>query len=337
MQHDATAAAQLRRLVNGYQASQAIHVCAKLGIADLLADGPRSVEELAAATGSHPASLDRLLAALAAIEITHEGEDGRFALGPLGDGLRSDQPNSIAGWAAFIGEPSYWQAWGDLLHSVQTGDNAFRHIHGTDPWTYRARHPEQSAVFDRAMTSLSRQVIAGVLAAYDFRRFATVVDVGGGNGALLAAILVAQPAMRGILFDQPHVVAGAGGLLSEMGVDDRCEVVSGSFFESVPAGGDAYLLKSILHDWEDDDCIAILRVCREAMPPGATLLALERALGPANERPDSKLSDLNMLVGPGGRERTAAAYAALFAAAGLRFAGETPSASGFSVFSAEQA
>jgi len=184
------------------------------------------------------------------------------------------------------------------------------------------------------MTSLSRQVLAAVLAAYDFGRFGTIVDVGGGNGAFLAAILARYPAMHGVLFDQPHVATGAAPLLAQAGVTDRCEVVGGSFFESVPGGGDAYILKAILHDWEDDDCVRILQTVRRAMGNGGTLLVVEQELGPPNENPRSKLSDLNMLAAPGGRERTTEEYAALVARAGFRFVGVTPSASGTAVFEA---
>lgn len=322
----------LLRLVNGYQVTQALHVAAALGLADLLTDGPRSSDDLAAAAGAHPDALYRLLRALASVDVLRE-EDGRlFALTPIGDGLRSDAPQSVAGWAAFVGEPYYWQAWGALLHGVRTGENAFQHVNGVDPWTLRAREPERSASFDRAMASVSRQVAAAVIAAYDFGRFGTIVDVGGGNGAFLAAVLAAHPSTRGVLFDQPHVVSGAGPLLVAAGVADRCETVSGSFFDAVPAGGDAYVLKAILHDWEDDDCLRILRTCRRAMPDGAALLAVERDLGAPNAAPESKFSDLNMLVAPGGRERSPEAYAALFAASGFRFVGFTPSGAPAGVF-----
>jgi hypothetical protein len=322
----------LRRLVNGYQVTQAIHVAAKLGLADLLADGPRISDDLAAATGAHPDALYRLLRALAGVGVAREEAGRRFALTDLGACLRADAPDSLAGWAAFVGEPYHWRAWGALEHGVRTGENAFRRVQGADPWTFRARHPELSAGFDRAMADLARQVAAAVLAVYDFGRFGTVVDVGGGNGALLAAILARHPAARGVLFDQPHVVAGAPPLLAAAGVADRCAVVGGSFFEAAPAGGDAYVLKAIHHDWEDAACVRILRVCRRAMADGAALLAVERELGPPNAHPNDKFSDLNMLVGPGGRERTPEEYAALFAATGFRFVDFTPSAVGTGVF-----
>ena len=182
------------------------------------------------------------------------------------------------------------------------------------------------------MTDVSRQVAASVLAVFDFGRFASVVDVGGGNGAFLAAVLAAHPAARGVLFDQPHVVAGAGPVLTAAGVTERCEGVAGSFFEAVPAGADAYLLKAILHDWEDEDCLRILRACRAAMADRGALLVVEQELGPPNEAPAPKFSDLNMLVAPGGRERTHEEYTALFAASGFRFVGVTPGAIGVSVF-----
>ena len=246
--------------------------------------------------------------------------------------MRSDAPEPVGGWAAFVGEPYQWQAWSALLHSVQTGENAFRHVHGIDSWTFRARHPELSASFDRAMTDVSRQLSAAILAAYDFGRFGHVVDVGGGNGAFLAAILAKHPAMYGVLFDQPHVVSGAAPVLAATGVADRCQVVGGSFFEAVPTGGDAYLLKAILHDWEDEPCVQILRTCRQAMAEGTSLLVVERELGRPNQDPDAKFSDLNMLVGPMGQERTPDEYAALFAEAGFQFLRFAPSAVGTGIY-----
>ncbi|MDQ3512563.1 MAG: acetylserotonin O-methyltransferase [Chloroflexota bacterium] len=323
---------ELRRLVNGYQVTQAIHVAAVLGIADLLASGPRTSDDLAEATGTHPDALYRLLRALASVGVFHEAGERRFTSTPLGDCLRSDAPESVHGWAAFVGESNRWMAWTGLEHNVRTGENAFRHVHGTDSWSFRAEHPELGTLFDRAMTSMSHQVSAAILATFDFGRFEIMVDVGGGNGAFLAAILAGRPTMRGVLFDQPHVVTGAGSLLAAAGVADRCEVVAGSFFESVPAGGDAYLLKAIIHDWEDEPATAILRTCRRAMRDGTALLVVERDLGPANEAPDSKFSDLNMMVGPEGRERSVAEYTALFEAAGFRFVGFTPSVGGFGVY-----
>jgi O-methyltransferase domain/Dimerisation domain len=315
----------LRRLANGYQVTQAIHVAAALGIADLLRDGPRDSEALAAATATHAPSLHRVLRALASVDVLHEDDEGRFALTAIGDCLRPDAAETVGGWAAFVGRPYHWQAWGALLHGVRTGENAFRSVYGTDVWTYRAEHPEEGAIFDAAMTAIMLRANGHLLAAYDFGRFATVVDVGGGRGAFLNAIVEAHPGLRGILFDQPQVVAGAV-------VGERCDVVAGSFFDAVPEGADAYVLKAIIHDWEDEDALRILRRCRAAMPDHGALLVVERDLGAPNENPDAKLSDLNMMVGAGGRERTRDEFAALFAAGGFALAGTTPTAIGLSVF-----
>jgi hypothetical protein len=306
----------LRRLVNGYQVTQAIHVAVTLGIADLLRDGPRSSGDLADATQSHAPSLYRVLRALAAVGVLHE-EDGRFALTELGDGLRSDAAEPVGGWAAYVGRPAHFQAWGALLEAVRTGENAFASVHGCDVWEYRAHHPEDGAIFDRAMTDTSRRANRELLEAYDFGHFERAVDVGGGHGAFLAAVLAAHRELHGVLFDQPHVVADAPAVLDAAGVRDRCEIAAGSFFDGVPAGGDAYLLKAIVHDWEDDDALRILRGVRAAIADGGAVLVVERELGPPNTEPDAKLSDLNMMVGPGGRERTRDEFAALFAESGF--------------------
>jgi hypothetical protein len=323
--------AELRRLANGYQVSQAIHVAATLGIADLLADGPRASDELAAETDTDPQALYRLLRTLAAFGVFREDEDRRFALTELGDVLRSDAPEGIAGWAVFAGGPSHWRAWGELLHSVRTGESAFAHVHGTDVWSWRAERPGESAIFDRAMMALTRSSNRALVEAYDFGRFETIVDVGGGNGALLSLLLAKYPDVAGILFDQPHVVSGADDVLATAGVADRCRIVGGSFFDGIPAGGDAYVLKAIVHDWEDEESIAILRGCRAVVPDGGALLVIERVVGPPNTDPVAKLSDLNMLVAPGGRERTDDEFESLLAAAGFRLVGVTPTAAGLSV------
>ena len=325
-------AVAMRRLINGYQVTQALCVAATLGLADMLDSGPRTSDDLAAETGAHAETLYRLMRALATVDIVREEPGRNFRLTDFGAVLRTDHPHSARGWAMFVGEPSYWQAWGDLLHSVQTGENAFRHIHGTDPWSYRAQHPHVSELFDRVMASNSSTLAEQITNVVDFGRFATIVDVGGGNGALLAAILANHRDQRGIVFDQPHVVSGATSVLAAAGVEDRCAIVDGSFFDAVPAGGDAYLLKAIIHDWEDEDCLRILRVCRQAMDVGNALLIIERELGEPNERQEAKFADLNMLVSPGGRERTTAEYAGLVEAAGFRFVGVTPTAAGLAVF-----
>jgi SAM-dependent methyltransferase len=313
---------QLLRLVNGFRISQALHVVATLGIADLLKDGPRASQDLAAATGTHPRAL--VLRALAAAGVFRESADQTFSLTPLGDFLRSDASEAVGPWAVYIGRAPAWQAWSKLLHSVRTGENAFRHVHGMDVWTYRSRHTDEGAVFDAAMTALSRGVSEAVASSYDFSRSSCVVDVGGGQGAMLAAIVSAHPGLRGILFDQPHVVSRAQDLLRSAGVADRVEVVGGSFFEAVPPGGDVYTLKAILHDWDDAASTAILKTCRRAIRPGGKLLIVEQVVAPPNEGLDAKFSDLNMLVSPGGQERTRAEFAALFEAADFHLATVIP-------------
>jgi hypothetical protein len=325
----------LLRLVSGYQLSQLLHVAARLDVGDRLAGGPRSADELAAETATHAETLYRLLRALAAVGVLRESDGRRFELTELGEGLRSDVAGSVHGWALMIGRPMHWNTWSSLVESIRTGENTFRLVHGTDVWSYRAQWPEELAIFDGAMTSMTGAVDAAVIDAYDFGRFNEVVDVAGGRGAMLAAILAKHDTVRGVLFDQPDVVANAAALLDRFG--DRCRAVGGNFFERVPDGADAYLLKWILHDWEDEECVAILRVIRNAMPEHGFVLVLERDLGGPNENAPAKLSDLNMLVNPGGRERSADEYAELFVAAGLRYVGATPTAAGVTVFEAAAA
>ena len=321
---------ELRSLAGGYQVSQALHVVAVLGIADELRDGARTSAELAEVVGAHEPSLYRLLRALATVGVFEEHEGRRFSLAQLGEPLRSDAPRPVGAWAEFIGRPYHWNAWGHLLHTIRTGENAMRHTLGESVWDYRARHPEESAIFDRAMVANTRSVNAAVVAAYDFGRYATIVDVGGGYGELLRAILDANPGSRGVLFDQQHVVEKAD-------VPERCDVVAGSFFDAVPPGGDAYVLKSIVHDWEDEENLRILRACRDAMRPEARVVVVEFVVEPPNEGRDGKFMDLLMLVGPGGRERTLDEFGALFEASGLRLEGSTPTAAGVSVLEAAPA
>jgi hypothetical protein len=310
--------AELRRLLNGYRVTQAIHVAATLGIADLLKEGPRHSDELAATTHTHPGALYRVLRALAAIGVFHEDGERRFSLTPLSQCLRSDATQPVGPYAIFVGRPHQWQAWGDLLRSVRTGENAYRHVHGVDLWEYITEHPEDGAIFDRAMTTNSHGVNEAIVAAYDFSPFGRVVDVGGGQGRLLAAVLAAHPAMRGVLQDRPEVVVRAQPGLEAAGVASRCEVVGGDFFETVPAGGDAYVLKLILHDWDDAASLRILAACRRACGLQARLLVMERVIPPPNEGEEVKISDLHMLVSPGGQERTREEFMALFAEAGFR-------------------
>jgi hypothetical protein len=331
------ATAELIRLVNGYRVSQAIHVAARLRLADQFGGGPRPVEALAEATGCDPAALRRLLHALATLGVFEELPDGRFAGTALSDELRSDAASGVAEWAAFIGRPYIWSAWANLEHSVRTGDNAFGFTHGTTVWQYRSEHPDEGAVFDAAMAEISRRVADSILSAYDFTDRSTVCDVAGGTGTMLAELLRRYPDTRGILFDQPQVVAAAPAVWAAAGVADRCAVVGGDIFAAIPPGADAYLMKSILHDWPDDQAVAIVRTCRAAMRPGSVLLLLERVLtGPPHNAMSTVIAftDLNMLVGPGGRERTADEYAALLAAGGLTLTRVVPTTSEVSIVEA---
>jgi hypothetical protein len=317
----------LLRMTNGYQVSQAIHVAATLGIADLLKDGSRSADELAEATGTHAPTLYRLLRALASVGVFAEQSDSRFGSTPLAEHLQTDAPGSLRAWARLIGQPYFWSAWGHLLHSVNTGEPAFPDLHGTNVWEHRTAHPEEGEIFDAAMTGLSAPVAEAVAQSYDFSGIGVLADVGGGEGGLLATILAANPALRGVLFDLPHVVAAAGALLERAGVADRCEVVGGSFFETVPEGADAYLLKSIIHDWDDAAAIEILRTCRAPMADTGRLLVVEPVIRPGNEPDRAKFSDLNMLVMLGGRERTADDFERLYAEAGFRLTTIVPTGS----------
>jgi hypothetical protein len=318
----------LLSLINGFQITQAIRVASTLRVADHLKDGARSADELASLTQSNADALYRLLRALAAVGVFREEADRKFTLTPMGDCLRTDSMTPIGGWAEHVGNPHFWQAWGHLLHSVRTGDNAFKDLHGVDVWQYRAQHPDAAATFNRAMTQMSRGGTEAVLGAYDFSSFRHIVDVGGGQGALLAAILSVYPHARGTLFDQPQVVAGAKVTLEECGVIDRCNIVGGSFFEAVPEGGDAYLMRYIIHDWEDDEAIAILKACHRAMREPAKVLLIERNVAPPNELPATKFSDLNMLVAPGGRERTRDEFASLFVKSGFELSLVVPAGTG---------
>ena len=311
--------ASLLQLVNGFQVSQAIHVAAVLGIADMLKDGPRTIDDIARNTETEPGATYRLMRALAAVGVLLEEAGRVFSLTPVGACLRGDGPGSLRDWAIFIGHESNWNTWGSLLLGVKSGENVFPQVHGTSVWKYRADRPELSAIFDRA-TAVTKSG-ASILDIYDFSAFGVIVDVGGGNGLLLASLLSAYPQARGILFDQPHVASN--NELAKVGVADRCEVVGGTFFEEIPAGGDVYILRAVIHDWDDENSVAILKTCRKAMSNSAKLLLNERVVGPPNEDAHTKFSDLNMLVNPGGRERSEEEYARLLDAADLRLSRAT--------------
>ena len=315
--NDRTPKADLLALIRGHRITDSITTAARLGIPDLLAEGPADAATLAAATGTHAPTLYRLLRVLAAAEVLHESDDGRFGLTETGSYLATGTPGSLSSWVELIDRPTMRDAWANLERSVRTGENTFAALHGERVWEWRHHEPDEEAVFNRAMAALSAGIGDAVATAFDFGAASVVADIGGGSGSLLAAILRGHPRLRGILFDQPAVVAHPEEL-ERAGVVDRCEVVGGSFFDSVPAGADIYLMKAILHDWEDPEAIAILRTIRREIPDDGALLVVERVIGPPNEDLEGKLSDLHMLVMPGGRERTEAEWDALLAAGGFR-------------------
>jgi predicted O-methyltransferase YrrM len=327
-------------MVLGFQWTQAVHAAAALGVADLLADGPRSCTALAEATGTQAPFLHRLLRMLASAGMFAEVEPGVFGLTPLAALLR-DGPGSMRAYALFYAELGPI-AWGELVGVLRTGRTGYQLATGMSEWEYYAANPQAGAVFDAGMTALSGQQAAAIVDAYDLPSTGTVVDVAGGHGTLLATMLRARPGLRGVLFDQPHVVAGAPSLLAAAGVADRCEVVGGDFFEAVPAGGDLYTLKLILHDWEDERAVAILRSCRRAMGAGASLLVVETVVppglaAPSEERAAAARRDVNMMVWTGGRERTADQFRALLADAGFRLARVVPTAGGPGLIEAQPA
>jgi SAM-dependent methyltransferase len=315
------------QMLTGKWIAQAISVAATLGIADFLRDGPQGIEHLAKATSAHADSLYRLLRALASVGIFAETDGGRFALTPLGQCLRSDAPDSVRNWARLYGIPLSWRSWGELLHSVKTGETGFKQAFGTaDPFEYLSRHPEEASVFNDAMTDRTRSHGPGIAAAYDFGRFKKIIDLGGGHGTLLITLLRRYPGLRGVVFDLPQVVTGAQAAIAAAGLSDRCEAIAGDILESVPAGADGYLTKSIIHGFDKDNALAVLRNIRQAIQPDGRLLLVEFVVPPGNEPSLGKLLDLQMLVIPGGRERTEEEFRDLFGAAGFKLSGIHPTA-----------
>ena len=316
---------------------QAVYVPAKLGIADLLADGPKSVDELARITDTDAPSLYRVLRAAASLGVFTEQENRTFALNAVAEMLRSNVPNSMRDNLIFMGEDWHWEVWGKTMYSVRTGKSAWAQMHGDDVFGYFKINPEAAAIFDRAMTSLSALSIKPVTEGYDFSGIKTLVDIAGGHGRLLTAILEANPSMRGVLFDLPHVIEGARPNVVTSEASDRVEFASGDFFVSVPAGADAYMMKHIIHDWDDERSLTILRIIKQAMNADGRLLLIESVVADGNNQDFCKLMDIEMLVSPGGKERTAAEYEDLFARAGLRLTRIVPTKSAYSVIEARNA
>ncbi len=308
--------ASLTDMIWGLAISQALYVAARLAIVDHLQDGPKTAHEIAAAIGAHELSLQRLLRVLTTIDILTEDASGRFTATALGEQLRSDHPQSKRAMAILMGSPFVWQPWSHLHESIMTGTPAFDHVFGQPFFEYLERTPQDGAVFNTAMTSGSSNDVPAILAAYDFSGCAKIVDVGGGEGALLRGILEQYPHLTGVLCDLPSVVAAAHEL-RQSSVADRCEFVGTDMFQSVPAGGDVYILKSILHDWNDAQALKLLQNCRQAITDHGKLLHIGTVLKPSNEADFGKWLDLTMLVLLPGRERTAAAFRELYAAAGF--------------------
>ncbi|MDO3639560.1 methyltransferase [Mycolicibacterium arseniciresistens] len=305
-------------LATGAWTTAALYTAAKLGIPDQLASGPAHANDVAKRIGAHPESVYRLMRALAGKGVLTQRRDGRFALTRVGDALRSDSDGSLRDMVLFIGHPMRWEDWGNLEHSVRTGQTATEMLRGMPVWDFLAVNPEFAEVFNRAMTATSGLTDEAALSCYDFTGSKLVVDVGGGHGALLSTILRSAPDARGVLFDQPSVVENAGPTLAAAGVAERTTTAGGSFMESVPDGGDVYVMKNIIHDWYDDDAVRILRTIRTSIADGGRLLLLEMVLP---ERPSSFIGlmlDLEMLVTAGGKERTRAEYANLLARSGFR-------------------
>lgn len=327
-------AAQLMEMIFSPVPAQALSVAAKLGVADLLKDQAKSADELAPALGVKARPLYRLLRALASVGIFNEDQSGRFHLTPLAEPLRSDAQHSVRDFAIYFGADWHRRVYGELGYSVQTGLPAFEKIYGKPFFDYLAENPAPAEDFNNAMTSHSASDSAAVVNAYDFTGINKLVDVGGGHGALIAAILANNPQINGVLFDAPHVVARANDTLATHGVSRRCETVGGDFFASVPSGGDAYILRHIIHDWDDERALTILKNCHQAMAENGRLLVVEIVITEGNAPSLGKFLDLAMMVLVNSFERTAAEYGALFAQAGFKITRIVPTASPHSVIEA---
>lgn len=320
-------------LIAGYWVSQLVFVAAKLGIADLLARKPLTAEAVAERVGANPPFLRRVLRALASVGVFAEDAKGRFRLTPLAQTLRSDRPGSLRDFALMAVADYNWQAWGALDHGVTTGGTPFNHVHGMPAFEYLHQHPEDERIFAASMASISASENDAIARAYPFGRLKQLVDVGGAHGHLLTSILRRHRKLRGVLYDQPQVVAAAArsGFISAPDVRQRCETAGGDFFDSVPAGADGYIMKYIIHDWDDEKSLRILRSCGAAMPPGGRLLVVEHVIPSGNAANFGKLLDINMMVIPGGQERTRSEFRELFARAGLRLQRVHPTACPLSI------
>jgi O-methyltransferase/methyltransferase family protein len=299
-------------LITGYMPARVVHVAAQLGIADRLKDGAKNAGQLAGELDVHEPSLRRFLRAMCSIGLLSEAQPASFSLTPLGNQLRSDASRSAKNLALMFGGERAWRCWEVLLESVRTGQSGMKHVYGMGSFEYLAANPSQSVIFNRAMAEITRAVTQLVIRSYDFSKIDTLIDVGGGNGALIAGIVAANSHLRGKVFDLPAGCADARQTFEAAGVADRCDVVPGDFFKEVPTGAHAYTLKNVIHDWNDQDSLAILRACRKAADKKGKLLIIERIMPelmtatPENQR--KAMLDMNMLAMPGGQERTEAEY-----------------------------
>ena len=329
---------QLLQMVSGAFVSAAIYTAAKLGIADLLKEGPKSSAELATETDSDERSMYRLLRSLASVGAFTEVTARTFANTPITEALRSDVPRSARDLTIWMGEPDHWQVFGHLLHSVKTGKPAWDHVHGEPVFPYLFNtNKDLGEIFNRAMTSVSHEAIGPLLDAYDFSGAQTIADIGGGYGHVLAAVLAANPKARGVLFDLPVVLPGAEPMMESHGVSDRVELVAGDFFADIPVKADIYILKFIIHDWYDDNNQKILSNIRKNMPDNGKVLIVDTIVPEGNEPHFSKIIDLEMLMAPGGMERTAAEFEKLLEDSGLRMTQIIPTKGMMSIVEAVKA
>ena len=321
-------AAQMMQMAMGFIVSQAISVAARLYLADHLNKGAKTLSELAEITGTHEPSLYRLLRALTSVGVFQTDAEGHYTNTPLSEVLRSDVPDSMRAAAHMICDREHWQPHGNMLHSVKTGGIAFEHTFGLPVFPYFAQNAEAAEVFDNAMTSFSRGISKAVVDTYDFSEAQTIADIGGGHGLVLATVLRSTPQAAGILFDQPQVVEGAGEVLAAEGADGRVEKISGDFFQEIPVEADIYLMKFIIHDWNDEQSETILNNLAKSAKPGAKVLLIETVVEEQDNVPSmSKVMDLNMLVMTGGKERTEKEYAELFEKTGFKLTRVIPTPS----------
>ncbi|HUY52399.1 MAG TPA: methyltransferase [Streptosporangiaceae bacterium] len=333
-ERDQPTAFALLDLIQGSVITQAIYAAAKLGIADVLADGPLPAAEIAKRVGADPEATYRLLRVLAGYSVFAEQADGRFELTPMGGPLRDDAVDSMRGIAVLMGHPLLWEDWGHLISSVRTGEASLPKLRGMSGYDFLMANPEYAAVFFQGMGSISAAETDPLLAAYDFSRFGEIVDIGGGRGTLLTGILKQAGSSQGILYDSPFATAEAGRVLDEAGVAARSTIQNGSFFDSPPAGADAYVLKHILHDFPEHECLVILKKIREVIPPTGTLLVMEYVLTGNNERHIGNIIDLWLLLLLGAKERTQPQYSDLFARAGFKLTRVVPTTSAISIVEA---